>query len=126
MAVFPQALRTTKESGRLSVLHHLASEKLDELRSLDHVHSDLDLGPHPSAAFDTSGARYYPVTGFGEAYSLRWTVLPGPTDGSGTPVAGLKTIVVEATHGVRYDSSGNAIPDADGLTAALRTVLVAL
>jgi type II secretory pathway pseudopilin PulG len=126
MAVFPQAYRTTKASGRQSVLHHLASEKLDELRSLDPDHADLGAGTHPPAQLDANGDTYYPVAGFDDAYSLRWTVLPGPTDGTGTAVAGLKTVVVEATHGVRYDAYGDPIAPEAGLATTLRTVLVEL
>jgi len=126
MAVFPQAYRTTKDSGRQSVLHHLASEKLDELRSLDFDHSDLGTGVHPPAQTDSTGATYYPVPGFDEVYSLRWTVLPGPTDGTGTPMAGMKTVVVEAAHNVRYDAFGNPLASPRGPTTTLRTFLTDL
>jgi type II secretory pathway pseudopilin PulG len=126
MAIFPQAYRTTKESGRRSVLHHLAVEKLDELRALGYDHADLGTGMHPPLGTDSTGARYYPVPGFDERYSVRWRVLPGPTDASGTAMDGLKTIEVEATHGVRYDSGGNPIAGRDGLSTSLRTVVVDL
>lgn len=126
MAVFPTAYRTTKDSGRVSVLHHLASERLDQLRSLDFDHSSLGMGVHPAVQADSTGTFYYPLTGFDEEYSLRWIVLPGPTDATGNPVARMKTVVVEATHDVRYSTSGDPLPSVSGSTTTLRTFLTDL
>lgn len=109
-AIFPQALGSAKQSGRTSVLSQLAAEKLEQLQSLDLSSADLSNGVHPALANHSSGDKYYPVPGFSEDYSLRWTVSAGPTDGSGTAESEMRSVTVEATYFVRYDSLGTAIP----------------
>lgn len=108
VAVLPHAYRQTNEAGIRSVLNHLATDKLEELRSLDFNHPDLDMHPtqirglHPARVNDSQGKKYYPVPGLDENYSLRWRVSRGPTDGTGTQVDGIKIIDVEATFRIRY------------------------
>jgi len=123
MAVFPQSLGTARESTRILVLNRLATEQLELLRSLDFEDSDLSSGSHPTQQFDSNGDRYYPVTGFPEEYSLRWTVQAGPTDGSGTADPNMKTIVVEATYWVRYTSGGVPVENPGSVTARFQTFL---
>lgn len=123
LSTFPQAFRSVKESGQRSVLTHLVSEKLEELRSLDPAHSSLGAGVHPATAFDSQGRHYYPVPGFPEEFSLRWTVQGGPTDGSGTAEAGLRTVIVEGTFLVRYTVSGTPIEQTGSITLVAPTVL---
>ena len=86
--------------------------------------ADLNLGTHPAQSTDGSGSRYYAVSGYSEDYSLRWIVAAGPTDGSGSAVSGLKTVALEATWNVRYDTSGNPIDSPHGLEVVLRTLVV--
>jgi uncharacterized protein (TIGR02598 family) len=121
MAVFPQSLGTARESSRILVLNRLATEQLEELRSLHFEDSDLSSGTHPTQQFDSNGDRYYPVTGFPEEYSLRWTVQAGPTDGSGTADPNMKTVVVEATYWVRYNAGGVPIENPGSVTARFQT-----
>ena len=106
VAAFPQALMATVKSGHVTVLNHMAGAKMDELRTRGYAHADLAAGIHPTIALDAGGSWYYPVPGLDEAYSLRWAVSTGPTDSGGTPVAGMKTVVVEATHLLRYSAGG--------------------
>ncbi len=119
LAVFPNAFQSAKESGRRSVLNHLVSEKLDDLR----LSGAATLGTFPTQQFDSQNRRYYPVAGFPEEFSLRWTVSNGPTDGSGSSVAGMKIVVVEATHLVRYTSSGTPIEETGSVTIVMPTYL---
>ncbi len=86
LAAFPQAFRSAKESGHRSVLNHLVGEKLDDLRSLDYSDTSLALGTHPAQQVDSQSQRYYPVPGFPEEFSLRWTVSNGPTEQSRRPM----------------------------------------
>ncbi len=123
LAAFPQAFRSAKESGHRSVLNHLVSERLDDLRSLDYSDTLLSLGTHPAQVLDSQNQRYYPVSGFPEEFSLRWTVQSGPTDQSGTAEAQMKIVVVEGTYRVRYTSSGAAIEEADSSTIIVPTYL---
>ncbi|MCP3980193.1 MAG: hypothetical protein GY716_12885 [bacterium] len=123
MAMFPQSYATVTNSGRLSAIGHLASQQLEELRSLDYADTELSTGTHPAQSTDSGGSRYYAASGFDENFSLRWIVSAGPTDSSGTAVAAMKTIVVEATYGVRYDNSGKVLANDDGLTVRLNTLV---
>ena len=123
LAAFPQTFRSAAESGRRSVLTHLVSEKLDDIRSLTYVDTSLDLGTHPSQQLDSQTQFYYPVPGFPEEFSVRWTVTDGPTDESGAPVAQMKIVVVEGTYLVRYTSTGTPIEETDSLTVAVPTYL---
>ncbi len=109
LAVFPQSLNSTRQSGRMSVLNHLVTQKLEQLRAQDLSDADLALGTHPTIATDSRGDRYYPVPGFPELYSLRWTVTAGPTDATGTAEPDLRTVAIEATHLVRYDLLANPV-----------------
>ena len=123
LAAFPHAFRSAKESGHRSVLNHLVSEKLDDLRSEDYSDSTLALGTHPTQELDTHHDLYYPVSGFPEEFSLRWTVSNGPTDKSGASVALMKIVVVEGTYLVRYTSSGTPIEETDSVTVVVPTYL---
>jgi hypothetical protein len=123
MAVFPQSLGTARESSRILVLNRLATEKLELLRSRVYDHADLSSGVHPTVQFDSHGNRYYPVPGFPEDYSLRWTVQAGPTDGSGTAEPDMKTIVVEATYWVRYTAGGAPIENSGSVTTRFQTLV---
>jgi hypothetical protein len=123
MAVFPQALGTVHRSNHTLILNQLASEKLEELRAIGYDHADLTVGVHPPQQTDSSGARYYAVPGFSEDYSLRWTVLAGPTDGSGTAEADMKTVVVESTYWVRYSSGGVPIERNGSLSMQFQTYI---
>jgi uncharacterized protein (TIGR02598 family) len=123
MAIFPQSMGTARESSRILVLNRLATEQLEELRSLNYEDSDLSSGTHPTLQFDSNGDRYYPVTGFPEEYSLRWAVQAGPTDGSGTAEPNMKTIVVEATYWVRYTAGGVPIENPGSVTTQFQTLL---
>jgi type II secretory pathway pseudopilin PulG len=123
MAVFPQSLGTARKSSRILVLNRLATEKLESLRALDYDHADLSPGPHPTVQFDSNGDRYYPGAGFPEEYSLRWAVLAGPTDGSGTAEPNMKRVVVVATYWVRYTAGGAPIENAGRLTTSFQTFL---
>ena len=123
LVTFPNAFRSAKESGHRSVLNHLVSEKLDELRSLDYSDSTLALGTNPTQQFDSQAQRYHPVSGFPEEFSLRWTVSNGPTDQSGASVARMKIVVVEGTYLVRYTSSGTPIEETDSVTVVVPTYL---
>ena len=123
LAVFPHAFRSAKESGHRSVLQHLVGEKLDDLRSVDYADSSLALGTHPTQQFDSQTQRYYPVQGFPEEFSVRWTVLNGPTDSSGGSVAKMKIVVVEGTYLVRYSSSGTPIEETNSVTVVVPTYL---
>ena len=123
LTVFPQAFRNTTNSGRETVLNHLMMEKVEELRGLPLAHADLGAGTHPAQAFDSSGARYYPVSGFGEEVSLRWLVSAGPTDGTGTAEPDIRTIVIEATYLVRYTAGGAPITGDNSLEASFGTLL---
>ncbi len=102
MAVFPQTLRSTKQSGRMSVLSQLAIEKMEQLRSRDLSDADLLIGTHPPKVDDSTSQKYYPVPGFPEEYSLRWVVTAGPSDGAGNAEAQMRSVAVEATYRVRY------------------------
>ncbi|MCP3980727.1 MAG: hypothetical protein GY716_15605 [bacterium] len=113
MSVMPESLRSTKQSGRISVLAQLASEKLEQLRAEDLASTDLTIGVHPTSATDSSGRYYYPVPSFPEEYSLRWTVSAGPSDGAGTAAAGMRTVRIQASYSIRYTSGGQAIYDAN-------------
>jgi len=121
LSVFPQALRMTRESGRSSVLNHLAAQQVEYLRSVGYGHSDLATGTHPTIANDSTGKEYYPVSGFSEEYSMRWIVSSGPTDGTGTVESQMKTVRVEVTYLIRYDNSANPIPDPDGIEIVFGT-----
>jgi Tfp pilus assembly protein PilV len=123
LSVFPQSYRMSRDSGRITELNHLTAKKIDELRALDYDDALLAAGTHPAQALDAAGGRYYPIAGWGEAYSQRWDVLAGPTDSTGTPEAQMKTIVVETTYLGRYDVSGNLLDDDRGLTVVFRTFL---
>ena len=123
LAVFPQALRTTRESGRASVLNHLAAQQVEYLRSVGYAHTDMATGTHPSIANDSTGQKYYPVSGFAEQYSMRWIVSSGPTDGTGTAESQMKTVRIEATYLIRYDNSANPISDPDGIEVEFATFL---
>ncbi len=123
LAAFPQSFRSARESGHRSVLTHLVSEKLDDLRSLDYSDTSLALGTHPAQQLDSQSQGYYPVPGFPEAFSVRWTVTDGPTDQSGAPVAAMKIVVVEGTHLVRYTISGTPIEGTGSLTVVVPTYL---
>ena len=63
LAVFPQALDSVRKSGNTSILNHLASAKVEELRLLDYADTDLDIGTHPSLSTDGNGKKYYAVSG---------------------------------------------------------------
>ena len=123
LAVFPHAYRTTKTAGRLSVLNHLAVQKTEYLRSINYNGAELSAGIHPALQTDSSGAKYYPVPGFGEEYSLRWRVLNGPTDKNGNPEPDMKTIVVEVTHLVRYTILEVPIKVPQSLEVVFRTYI---
>ena len=121
LASFPHAFRSAKESGHRSVLNHLVGERLDNLRSLDYADTSLALGTHPAQQIDSQSQRYYPVPGFPEEFSLRWTVTNGPTDQSGSSVVKMKIVVVEGTHLVRYTASGTPIAEIDSVTVVTPT-----
>jgi len=121
LAVFPQAIGTAHRSSHMLVLNQLANERLDALRALDIGHADLSVGVHPLQVFDSKGDRYYPVPGFSEDYSLRWTVQAGPTDGTGTPEPNIKTVVVEATYWVRYTAGGVPVENDGSLGTRFQT-----
>lgn len=121
LAVFPQTLQSVRNSGKRSVLNHLVSQQVEYLRSVGFAHSDMGAGTHPTLQTDSTGSKYYPVSGFDEIYSMRWIVSGGPTDGTGSAVAGLKTVTIEASHGLRYDGSGNPIADPEALLVSLTT-----
>ena len=121
LAVFPQAIRTAHRSSHMLVLNQLANEKLDSLRALDFDHADLSVGVHPVQEFDSMGDLYYPVPGFPDEYSLRWRVQAGPTDGSGTPEANIKTVVIEVTYWVRYTAGGAPIENVGSLSTPFQT-----
>ncbi len=123
LAVFPQALRNTTNSGRAVVLNHLGAEKLEELRATNYDDTDLNAGIHPAQATDASGQKYYPAPGFDDDFSLRWAVSAGPTDGAGNPEPGIKTVVVEATYRVRYTITGEPIMSANSLKAFIGTLV---
>ena len=123
MAVFPQVLGSVRNSGRNLSLDQIASEKLESLRALDDADSDLALGVHPALQTDSSGARYYPVPGYPENYSLRWEVLAGPTDAAGTAEPKMKTVVVEATYLTRYTLGGTAVQQPGSMETRFRTFL---
>ncbi len=120
MALFPQAFRSTNDAGRMSLLNRLASQKIEELGSQPLGHADLSIGTHPGQQTDSSGANYYPLPGYGEEFSLRWIVTAGPTDGTGTPEAGVRTTRVEATYLTRYAST-TAVRGPGSLEATLTT-----
>ena len=123
LAVFPQAFRDTTNSGRATVLNHLATGKLEQLRTLPYDDSDLSAGTHPALATDSAGQWYYPVPRYDENFSLRWAVSNGPTDGTGNPVPGIKTVVVEATYRTRYTILGLRIMNENSLTAVIGTLV---
>lgn len=114
LAVFPQALNTSRRSSETLTLRELAVERAETLRSLPFDHADLAIGVHPIQQTDSVGAGYYPVAGFPQAYSVRWVVSAGPTDGAGVADPNLKTVQVDATHRIRYTNTGNQIPNATG------------
>jgi type II secretory pathway pseudopilin PulG len=123
MAVFPQVLGSVRNSGRTLSLNQMTAEKLEALRALAYDDGDLAPGVHPAQQTDSGGDRYYPAPGYPETHSLRWTVLPGPTDSSGTAEPSMKTVVVEATYLVRYTGAGVAVPQAGSLQTRFRTFL---
>ena len=63
LGIFPQGYLGTTNSGRISVLNHLAAESIEQLRSLPYDDSDLAAGEHPAQAIDSTGQRYYPIPG---------------------------------------------------------------
>jgi prepilin-type N-terminal cleavage/methylation domain-containing protein len=121
LAVFPQSLRMTRESGHMSVLNHLAAQQVEYLRSVGYGHTDMAIGTHPTIASDSTGKKYYPVSGLDEEYSMRWIVSTGPTDGTGTAEASMKTVTIEATYLIRYDISADPIADPDGIQITFTT-----
>ena len=123
LALLPHAYRATKTAGHQSVLNYLAVDKIEDLRSIDYSDAELSSGIHPSLQTDSSGAKYYPVPGFGEEYSLRWRVLDGPTDMGGNPEPNMKMIVVEATRMTRYTIFEAPIKTAHSVEAVFRTYL---
>jgi len=106
VTMFVYATRMGIRAGHMSVLNHLAAEKMDQLRSLDFDHADLSPGVHPAIAAVGPGSSeyYYPVPGFSADWSLRWIVT------ADAPEPDMKTVVVEAGYLVRYDSAGNRLP----------------
>jgi type II secretory pathway pseudopilin PulG len=123
MPLFPQSYRQTKAAGRVTQLNHLVSLKAEQLRALPSDDPDLDLGTHPVQKGDSAGARFYPVEAWPEEYSLRWRVLGGPTDGTGSPEPEMKILVIEATFGVRYLAGGDAIFTDDSVAVTYQTFL---
>ncbi len=123
LGIFPQSYLGTTTSGRISVLNHLAAESIEPLRALPYDDSNLDAGEHPAQAIDSTGQRYYPIPGLEEEYSLRWTVLAGPRDGSGTAEPEIKTIMVEATYLVRYTLFGAKIERGESLEVIMSTFI---
>lgn len=121
LAAFAETYRATRQAGRMSVLNHLANEKLDELVSLSYTHADLTLGTHPTQSTDSKGEKYYAIAGHDENWSLRWIVTTGPTDGSGTAVANMKTIVVEAAFATRYTAGGVAVQKPTSVNVSFRS-----
>jgi len=106
VTMFVYATRMGIRAGHMSVLNHLAAEKLDQLRALDFDDPALSPGVHPAiqAVGGGSSDYYYPVPGFSADWSLRWIVT------ADAPEPNMKTIVVEAGYLVRYDSAGNPRP----------------
>lgn len=105
VTMFVYATRMGVRAGQMSVLNHLAAEKIDQLRSLDFDHPDLSPGIHPAVApVGCTLECYYPVPGFSADWSLRWVVT------ANAPEPNMKTVVVEAGYLVRYDSAGNRLP----------------
>lgn len=102
LTLFPQAYSSTHDSEHITQLSEIAAAKLDELRMLDDADPLLAPGMHPAATRDDANRYYYPVPGMSQAYSLRWVVEAGPTDGSGAAVGGMKRVSVQATYQVRY------------------------
>jgi Tfp pilus assembly protein PilV len=125
LALYPQSLESARRSGESLVLHQLANERMEALRSLAHDDADLNAGVHPATVFDSNGDRYYPVSGFPEQYSVRWTVQAGPTDGTGTAEPNMKTVTVEASYRVRYTAGGDPITENASQTVPLRIYLAA-
>jgi Tfp pilus assembly protein PilV len=123
LAIFPQALGSARDSGRRMVLNQLASQKLEELRSLGYTDADLTLGVHPAQSTDSDGQNYYAITSMPEDYSMRWTVAAGPTDGSGSAEANMKTVTVEAAYRVRYTAGGDPIPRTGSYANVFRTFI---
>ena len=121
IAAFPKAFSTTVDAGKTMVLNHLAAAKMDELRALGFSHPDLNIGTHGTLVAHSGGDYCYPVTGFSEEYSLRWRVLVGPTDGTSTVVADLKTVIVEATYGQRYTVGEVAIANSTAQQSTFTT-----
>ena len=121
LAVFPQALTSARESGRVLILNRIAAEHLEQLRSLPYGAADLATGTHPPQQFDSDSDRYYPVGGMDQSYSVRWIVSAGPTDQTGTPEPDMKTVTVEATYLVRYTAAGAPIADQDSLESVFHT-----
>ncbi|GBC84346.1 hypothetical protein HRbin11_00771 [bacterium HR11] len=106
VTMFVYATRMGVRAGHMSVLNHLAAEKLDQLRGLDFDDPALSPGIHPAIAPVGGGSAeyYYPVPGFSADWSLRWIVT------ANAPEPNMKTVVVEAGYLVRYDSAGNRLP----------------
>ena len=111
LAIFPQALGSARDSGRRMVLNQLASQKLEELRSLGYTDADLTLGVHPAQSTDSDGQNYYAITSMPEDYSMRWTV------------ANMKTVTVEAAYRVRYTAGGDPIPRTGSYANVFRTFI---
>jgi len=121
LAVFPQALGSARESGRVLILNRIAAEQLEELRALPYGAADLATGTHPPQQFDSDLERYYPVSGMDQSYSLRWIVSAGPTDQSGTAEPDMKTVTVEATYLVRYTAGGAPSTNQDSIESVYHT-----
>ena len=121
LAVFPQTLRSTRKSGEISVLNHMAAQHLEYVKSVDYISADLATGTHPSQSSDSTGDKYYPVAGFAEEYSARWIVTSGPTDAGGTAESQMKTVTIEVSHRLRYKLDGTVIDDPDGIEVTLQT-----
>jgi len=120
-AAFPLAIGAAHRASHTLVLNQLANGKLEALRALDYDHADLAIGVHPAQKFDSGGGRYYPVPGFSNDYSLRWTVQAGPTDGTGTAEPNIKVVVVESTYWVRYTAAGVPIENNGSLSSRFQT-----
>jgi Tfp pilus assembly protein PilV len=121
MASFPTAYRSVRDSGRMAVLTHLAAQRAETIQALPYADSTLNTGTHPTQATDSSGAKYYAVSGYPQDYSLRWIVSNGPTNGAGGTETAMKTVVVEATYRTRYTTGGTPVTTPQSLQVTLQT-----
>lgn len=108
LQLFPQNYDEIGTAGRISIMNHLAQQKLDQLKTLSYTASDLTAGVHGSP--NPERVTYISPSGNNvfENYTIRWEVRDDK------PQERMKTVIVEVGHQL-FDSSNNPIASSQAL-----------